>query len=282
MASSPKSSKSSNIGPSGDSGSSYAIAEVNNSGSEAHCFTMFPKFPPEIRNRVWKLACFEQRNVDVWIANIAAEDRSALGKALCEYREWAYQSNAPIPSVLHACRESRSIGLKHYSLEFGTQFNISFRGTTISVSIPPRIFVNWECDIVFPLGFLSVLPSPLEDFARRATQLRYVALTIRHSLFYDMIFGDRNPEQIILYLEEPGKEKGLGCSYDDRPLAYNIHAREKISGDTEEHIRAAMKQLPSANSFMGSTCAIKYMLDTLHARGKHPDVIVAAVDFVEV
>jgi hypothetical protein len=36
-------------------------------------FMWFPKLPLEIRNQIWREACFESRAVDIWVAGIRSD-----------------------------------------------------------------------------------------------------------------------------------------------------------------------------------------------------------------
>ncbi|CZR60129.1 uncharacterized protein PAC_10024 [Phialocephala subalpina] len=55
-------------------------------------------------------------------------------------------------AVLHASQESRQVGLKHYSLEFGTKFESKLGSMTLTLTSPAKIYVNWNCDIILPTG----------------------------------------------------------------------------------------------------------------------------------
>lgn len=74
-----------------------------------------------------------------------------------------YTHCGTVPSILHTSREARTVGLQYYQLEFGTEtkemFSRPSRGS-LSFSTPPRIFVNWECDIIYPI---TDSQSDLED-----------------------------------------------------------------------------------------------------------------------
>jgi len=54
-----------------------------------------------------------------------------------------------IPSILHVCSESRDVGLKHYTLAFGSQpINQQRANHTINI-LPPRVYFNFERDTLY-------------------------------------------------------------------------------------------------------------------------------------
>jgi hypothetical protein len=64
-------------------------------------FPLFTKLPREIQCRVWKVLAEDQRIVAV---------HSRTDESL----------RAPVPPILHVCSASRAVGLKHYTLAFGS------------------------------------------------------------------------------------------------------------------------------------------------------------------
>jgi len=70
-------------------------------------FEMFPKFPPEIRLKIWKLA---------------PQRRLVLVCFSWDGRKKRYKFVATIPEILHTCRESRHEGLKFYHRVFDSKW----------------------------------------------------------------------------------------------------------------------------------------------------------------
>lgn len=88
-------------------------------------FTLFPRFPVELRNMVWDLAACDPRIVE--IGGYQTKNKRMRKK------EFRFTSKTLVPSVLHVCSESRACGVKHYEkLSFGKRFT----GT----------FINWTVD----------------------------------------------------------------------------------------------------------------------------------------
>jgi hypothetical protein len=61
-----------------------------------------------------------------------------------------YLTTRPVPAILHINRESRSIDLKHYSLEFGWEMKDTESG--LEMKVAPRIYYNPCVDRVCLLG----------------------------------------------------------------------------------------------------------------------------------
>lgn len=96
-------------------------------------FPHFVKLPREIQYRIWEMLAEEPRVVPV-----NTKTNSGL--------------YSPIPPILHACSESRAVGLKHYTLAFESQRSIRPWTDTpehrINV-LPPRVYFNFERDILY-------------------------------------------------------------------------------------------------------------------------------------
>jgi hypothetical protein len=69
-------------------------------------FILFPKLPASVRNRIWKYSLPSGRLVDI-----------VFDKEQDRY----FSFHAIIPAVLHTSKESRAVGLRFYSLCFGTK-----------------------------------------------------------------------------------------------------------------------------------------------------------------
>jgi hypothetical protein len=105
-------------------------------------FTLFPKLPPELRNKIWNEHCTqsEPRIIDLW------------GTKNSTMEKMRYGTHSKAPPILHTSNESRYIGLKYYKLLF--EGEIQGEGVE-GVGNPkkPHIYVNWEHDILFPVPF---------------------------------------------------------------------------------------------------------------------------------
>ncbi|OBT65369.1 hypothetical protein VE03_06050 [Pseudogymnoascus sp. 23342-1-I1] len=85
---------------------------------------LFPKFPQEIRLKIWAMAADEQRVVIIDL------DRQ-------ETETGERRSSSPPPVILHACVEAREVALNCYTLTFGRS------------GLPGRIYFNFDQDILF-------------------------------------------------------------------------------------------------------------------------------------
>lgn len=118
-------------------------------------FTFFPKLPLEIRDMIWAEGCKEERIIDVRavaISDLQDEDffmRPADAETPKPYMVKSFTYT--VPAILHTSQEARKVGLKHYSLDFGTDVERKVGPASIKISTPARIYVNWNCDIIFQL-----------------------------------------------------------------------------------------------------------------------------------
>jgi hypothetical protein len=90
-------------------------------------FTIFPRFPPEIRHKIWRLACCERRVVEVYACK---EMRyTSVGNQYALERNWRQRfplySKTKNPPLFQTCSESRDIAMSTYKTNLG---NISGRG----------------------------------------------------------------------------------------------------------------------------------------------------------
>jgi hypothetical protein len=64
-------------------------------------FTLFPKLPPELRNKIWKNACFVTRLIDLWYFPIGEKEfRDARIKGFNK-RRWVYRSHSKTPLIMY-------------------------------------------------------------------------------------------------------------------------------------------------------------------------------------
>ncbi|KAE8447069.1 hypothetical protein EG329_011204 [Mollisiaceae sp. DMI_Dod_QoI] len=121
------------------------LTVANTKSKDCSTFTCFPSLPSELRLKIWRLACFHGRNVDVWTYDIAFK----FGDDGDERDHNYFTSSCPQPIVLQCCRESRIEGLKHFKLAFGVSCKYKVRGRPkASFSCEPKIYINWFADTV--------------------------------------------------------------------------------------------------------------------------------------
>ncbi|KAK0109945.1 hypothetical protein ONS95_002612 [Cadophora gregata] len=123
----------------------------------------FMKLPLELRLQIWERICSTSRVVDVFSSGTGCEALHSLDDKFHDLfggdlRVDFNASHCRPPAVLHVCHESRMVGLQFYTLAFGkapfsatppTSSNISF---SCQIHMPPHIYINWDCDIVCPMG----------------------------------------------------------------------------------------------------------------------------------
>lgn len=118
-------------------------------------FTRFPKLPIELRLKIWEYVSDVER--DIWIGAKPISEGYRSVKVMLHPLEWGaeevfkYITSSPPPSILHANQESRSEGLKQYSLAFGT--TLKYDG--IELNVKPQIYINFQRDRICTSDWLG-------------------------------------------------------------------------------------------------------------------------------
>src|ERR1700744_2825618 len=87
---------------------------TQHSSPSAVSFHLFPQLPAEIRLAIYTLSLSTPRLVPV-----TYQSRTyAGGLPFAKRHQWGCTSPAPIPALLHVCRETRALALEHYDLSF--------------------------------------------------------------------------------------------------------------------------------------------------------------------
>ncbi|KAF8862140.1 hypothetical protein BDZ45DRAFT_739728 [Acephala macrosclerotiorum] len=119
-------------------------------------FTSFLKLSCELRKQIWEDVCSVERVLDIRpilaVSQLSLSFIRKLNNGMSDdvtiaFR--AYSRNAP--SVLRVSSESRFIGFKYYELGFSSSFNRDVDGASVKITTEPRIYVNWEYHIIYPL-----------------------------------------------------------------------------------------------------------------------------------
>lgn len=79
-------------------------------------FECFSKLSTELRLKIWKIACFFPRNIDIWAMPISGVE-GPIGKEFMSHPDRVspsiyWSSHNAVPALLHASSESRTEGLK--------------------------------------------------------------------------------------------------------------------------------------------------------------------------
>jgi hypothetical protein len=143
-----------------------------------YSFSLFPQFPTEIRNYIWKIAVedYPARIVDLReyrrpaksLTESSSSDLQAQ-KEIDDTREIAgFKSRAPAPTVLYICRDSRYIAQESYTKAFGT------------ADMPAETWIDFEKDILYlSLDFCYVALEGLPDIRDSYPRTRYHKVRIR-------------------------------------------------------------------------------------------------------
>jgi len=231
---------------------------------EAPKFTLFPRLPIELREKIWEEACNEPRVIDLWalpvgqgIGNPRKLDR------LFGETPFGYKTHQIDPAVLEACQQSKEVGHRHYELSFGTiaeGYDDGFGhgpGAEIIIQTPSLTYVNWKSDIICPFPTSSnswadfqpeeVMYDDLQDHHYRH-KIHRIAIEVEQVEWaIDLLLKSHCLEEIIFYIVPSSLED---LSYDDeRPitiefdsLAVNMDTKLREAGlgvQAKERLQAA-------------------------------------------
>ncbi|KAE9367142.1 hypothetical protein N431DRAFT_429858 [Stipitochalara longipes BDJ] len=121
--------------------------------SSSEALDPFPRLPLELRTQIWHAVAQQPRTLDLWrlpIGTLFFHD-SYPNQPPNSVKGYRFCTTRPVPSLLHVNQESRAIALQHYVLAFGC-VNAMDDDYGITMSAPPRIYVNWKTDIILFLG----------------------------------------------------------------------------------------------------------------------------------
>ncbi|KAF8857016.1 hypothetical protein BDZ45DRAFT_674977 [Acephala macrosclerotiorum] len=122
-------------------------------------FTCFPNLPVEIRLKIWKEACFQPRVIDSYLTCPGDEEESHYIWCLFsrdQFLTFVTITARRAPEILHTSQEARKIGLENYTLEFGRTGETTVAGgTTLTLTTPPKVYINWNSDIICPIQVLD-------------------------------------------------------------------------------------------------------------------------------
>jgi hypothetical protein len=210
----------------------------------------FQLLSPEIRTTIWHFCCHLTRNVTIEF-NLTGQtsmtdlDDTSLGPFPVLGK---FYSSSPPPAVLHLCRESRIIGLRYYSLTFGSDTGDLYQSLSM-YSAPPHIYFNWAHDrlvVLRPtqLDYISqyklkypasyVWAGFLRGFRRHCAvnKLRYLAINAyklrRIELPYGIFKGSATDIFGILYREMQCEEI---LFFDLKPEGVLTHDKDREMDD---------------------------------------------------
>jgi hypothetical protein len=141
------------------------------------------------------------------------------------YREsHSFGSFSAVPSILHACKEAREVGLRHYSLEFGREVLTGNLDLAIGaakrwpkLTIPPKIYINWAVDIICPISHCSVhcncdagipMNRMLNVISTKISTIRRLALDIQYfDAWGEELLQNLLLTQLVLYRMRNNSER---------------------------------------------------------------------------
>jgi len=136
-------------------------------------FTYFVKLPVQVRLVIWALACSHPRAVVIKQATLSRKNGAQIFDQY-GYPVYHFESPTPDPAVLHACHESRAVGLQHYWKRYGNNFP-----GDIDHERPDHIYVNRDgnVDTICIVGDFS--PRALDELWAQCSEndVRVVAMS---------------------------------------------------------------------------------------------------------
>ena len=106
-------------------------------------FHLFPNFPPELRDAIWKMSIVP-RVITIKNASQEKVKTRYMGSQTVYRTVVAAETKTPVPAILHACQDSRAIALKAWTLEFEEQLG-------------DPVYFNWKFDTLFMENWDDVL-----------------------------------------------------------------------------------------------------------------------------
>jgi hypothetical protein len=214
-------------------------------------FTLFPRLPIELREKIWKEACNEPRVIDLWACAVG----QVIGNAhkleqLFAGIPFAYRTYQIDPAVLGACQPSKTVGNRHYELSFGTKFDgyddgFGYGpGAEIIIQTPSLTYVNWKSDIICPVPTNSNSWSDVrleemmyvdlqnDHYRHRIRRIAIEVLEVQWAI--GLLLKSSYLEEIIFYIAPSGLED---LSYDDeRPITIEF---DDLDVDMDTKLREA-------------------------------------------
>jgi hypothetical protein len=112
-------------------------------------FKFFIQLPTEIRLNIRRHACCIPRVNDLWV-RLLGQAESSIFSVPVRDGPYYYTTHTRC-HILSVNKESRMVGLRHYSLEFGTNWTGEEGPAIVTATAELRIYINWTYDIVCPL-----------------------------------------------------------------------------------------------------------------------------------
>lgn len=216
-------------------------------------FTCFAHLPFDVRACIWEAVAFLPRNIDLWAQHLGTTTATSSSQPTDGFSLFRYVTTQPPPAILHVNQESRAIGLKHYSLEFGSSYEIP-RHYGLRAESPPKTYINFHSDRVCLVGAFDLHsfpwvfdPRPTAQLDRRVIQfpmsvaINVVTACLTFLQDEDQFIAACSPyeEVLLYYLEDedavhlpgPGKRALIEfipvdiSTKGNRGLCFELHTR---------------------------------------------------------
>ncbi|KAE9374291.1 hypothetical protein N431DRAFT_464559 [Stipitochalara longipes BDJ] len=95
-------------------------------------------------------------SIDTWATAIGGKEGENFTAHFFQKEIYSYKSNPhSTPAIMHTSHGARFVGTKHYTLSFGSNLTGAIGAATIQITRAPRVWINWDWDIVFPMKTLE-------------------------------------------------------------------------------------------------------------------------------
>jgi hypothetical protein len=146
------------------------------------------------------------------------------------------------PPILHASKEARSIGLQYYELSFEAKTAAMIGQVDVEISIPPRVYVHWEYDIICPMPIKNIEEFRLRihdqfvfslEYFRTSPKIRRLALSTKRAEIGNILFSPLTAlEEVLLYHEVPELDRRFGIN---DPISLElVQVVEKVKVEQED------------------------------------------------
>jgi hypothetical protein len=146
------------------------------------------------------------------------------------------------PPILHASKEARSIGLQYYELSFEAKTAAMIGQVDVEISIPPRVYVHWEYDIICPMPIKNIEEFRLRihdqfvfslEYFRTSPKIRRLALSTKRAEIGNILFSPLTAlEEVLLYHEVPELDRRFGIN---DPISLElVQVVEKVEVEQED------------------------------------------------
>ncbi|KAL2062027.1 hypothetical protein VTL71DRAFT_6293 [Oculimacula yallundae] len=255
-------------------------------------FPSFPLLPTELQLKIFHHASnASPRVLDIWTSFQKRETGNTIFY-IQHYESEVSPSSRVAPALLSVSKAARSECLKCYSMEFVCEMTITGSGDrdgecedneeevvkAEKFSTPPRMWINFNIDVLVPRGFWNIVSFP--DFASRVYgRMRCVALDVEGAFWKDNLrdycrmkcWALNGVEEVLLYSSSKSSERDLW-----RRNEHLDSFRQRETGKRELRFSPLLEETSDEERKIGTedlTCEIEILRSVERLLGKVFDAI---------